>query len=273
MRIQTSLLVLAILASPAAADRKQRKAKAHMEKAAKASSEGRNEDALKELDAAYALDPQPNLVLARATVLVKLDRCEEAIKLYDEFLATNPVPEIATMATDASNECKAKLAPPPPPEPPPPEPPPPTVVTSEEINADTENPTLQKAKPQKPVQREQAVTAKVETPAPRRWFTDPIMIGLGVGGVASIAAGVFLYTSARGKLDDAEAAASYDGWKTGVDDAKQLRLFAIIGGAAGALFAGGAVFYYLQAYGGEEEPRVTLIPTRGGGVVGWTGRF
>jgi tetratricopeptide (TPR) repeat protein len=273
MRIQTSIFVLVLLASTSAsADRKRRdpkaaakaSAKAHMEKASLASQEGRNEDALKELDTAWELDPQPVLLVARGHIYVKLDRCEDAIKLYEQYLATNPAQDLADSTNEAIETCKAKLAPPPPPAEPPK-----SIVTSEQINADAENPTLAGAKRAEP----QHPTTEIDAPTQRSWFKDPILIGLGAGGAISIAAGVVLYSSARGKLDDAETASSYDEGNALVDDAHSLRTYSIVCGVAGAALVGGAVFYYLRNYTGDEEPRVTLIPTHRGGVVGWVGRF
>jgi len=269
------MFVVAMLVSTSAsADRKQRQQKAaakkHMEKAAAASKDGRSEDALKELDAAWALDPQPMLLLARGHLYVKLNKCEDAIKLYEEYVATKPEQELADSATQAIEACKVALAPPPPPPPPPPEP---VHVTSEEINADDENPTLVKAQPAPPRPEPQPATVQVDQPTRRSAFADPILIGLGAGGVLSIAAGVVLYTSARGKISDAEDAMSYDAWKSLTDDAHGLRTYSIICGAAGAALVGGAVFYFLSKHGDDEQPRVTFSPTQRGGVVGWTGRF
>jgi tetratricopeptide (TPR) repeat protein len=269
MRIHTSIFVMATLASTAAAAAPKGKAakaaaKKHMDRAASASQGGRNEEALKELDAAYALDPQPVLHLARGHLYVKLDRCQEAIKLYEQFLGTNPKVELATMATEAIESCNAKLAPPPAPV----EPPPPTVVTSEEINADDENPTLGRGGPVRTPSERQ-----LDAPRTRRWFADPITIGLGVGGVAGIVGGVLLYTSARTKIDGSEAAATYGEWSDDVDDANKLRLYSLVAGTAGALFVTGAVLYVGLKYGGDEDSRVTVTPTQHGGMIGWVGSF
>ena len=96
MRARGSLLVVALFTSLASAAPKRPTAKAkaaakkHMEKAATATTEGRHQEALTELDAAYQLDPQPMLLLARGHLYVKLERCEDAIRLYEEYLATKP---------------------------------------------------------------------------------------------------------------------------------------------------------------------------------------
>lgn len=280
MGIKGRMIVLVMLVSTSAsADRRRRDpqakaksaAKGHMEKAAAASKEGRFADAIAELEAAYAKDPQPMLLLALGHAHVKNNDCSKAIERYEQYLATNPNHDLADSATQAIESCKASLAPPPPP----PAEQPKTAVTSEEINADDENPTLVGAhRPAPRVVDDAPPPQQVDAPSRRSPFKDPLLIGLGVGGVAGIAAGVVLYSSARGKLDDSESAATYDEASALVDDARGLRTYSIIAGVAGAALVGGAVFYYLRAHGGDDEqPRVTLVPTQRGGIVGWTGRF
>lgn len=279
MGIKGRVIVLVMLVSTSAsADRRRRAppskaksaAKVHMEKAAVASKEGRFADAITELEAAYAKDPQPMLLLALGHAHVKNNDCSKAIERYEQYLATNPNQDLADSATQAIESCKATLAPPPPP----PTEQPKTMVTSEEINADDENPTLVGAPRPAPRVVDDAPAAQVDAPSGRSPFKDPILIGLGVGGVAGLAAGVVLYSSARGKLDDSESAATYDEARVLVDDARGLRTYSIVAGVAGAALVGGAVFYYLRAHGGDDErPRVTLVPTQRGGIVGWTGRF
>lgn len=276
MRIKGTVLVLVMLVSTtASADRKPKvkaAAKAHMDKAALASKEGRFADAIKELEAAYASDPKPMLLLALGHAHVKNGDCKQAIVRYEQYLATNPNQDLADSATAAIDSCKATLAPPPPP----PAEKPKTAVTSEEINADEENPTLVGAhRPAPRVVDDAPQPAKqVDAPSTRSPFKDPILIGLGVGGIAGLAAGVVLYTSARGKVDDSDRAATYDEAAALADDARGLRTYSIIAGAAGAALVGGAIFYYLRAHGGDDEqPRVTVVPTPRGGIVGWTGRF
>jgi hypothetical protein len=276
--MKTSFILLAIATTVASAAPKKKAPKAaakdHMAKAAAASQDGRNEDALRELDAAWALDPQPMLLLARGHLYVKLEQCEPAIKLYEEFIATGPAQDLADAANEAIASCKATLAPPPVAEPPKP-----VQVSAEEMNLDQENPNSPGAKQAPPPEPEPTVTGapttSVVVDAPPRgvWFKDPIVIGLGAGGVIGIGAGLVLYTAARGKVSDAEAASFYEQWRVANDDAHTLRRYAVIGGVAGVLLAGGAVLYYVSTYTGEKARRVTLVPTQRGGVIGWTGSF
>ena len=97
-------------------------AKMHVDKAMKAHKAGKFDVALQELQAAYALDPKPDLLFAIGQVLVKLDRCTEAITYYEKFEAQSKDPrakQVVTQAIDACKEILAKSAPPPPPPPPP----------------------------------------------------------------------------------------------------------------------------------------------------------
>src|SRR5689334_10663624 len=126
------LLVIALLALPLTAlagPKEKAQAQKHMDKATEAHQAGKYDVALSELQAAYTLDPQPDLLYAIGQVYVKLGKCEDAIASYEKFLAANPPADAAGLANEAITACKAQLAPPPPPPPsaPPPKPaPPPT---------------------------------------------------------------------------------------------------------------------------------------------------
>src|SRR5437867_9257716 len=63
-------------------------ARAHVARATQAHKEARFEDALVELEAAYQLDPKPDLLYAIGQVDAKLGRCDEAIDHYRRFAAT-----------------------------------------------------------------------------------------------------------------------------------------------------------------------------------------
>lgn len=279
MRATSSLLVVALATSIASAAPKvtakaKAAAKKHMEKAASATTEGRHQDALTELDAAYALDPQPMLLLARGHLYVKLEKCEDAIKLYEAYLATKPTQEMADSAQASIDTCKAALAPPPPPEPVKP-----TQVTSEELNIDDENPTLTKANRPDSVQRASEPGAappakQVDTvpSGPRPWFKDPILIGLSVGGAAAMTTSLVFYMSARSKIDSAEAATTYGEWIRNETEARDPRRYAIIFAAVGTVLVGGAVFYGLRRQDSEPS-RVSVVPTGDGAMVGYGGSF
>lgn len=108
------LLALAVAPRPAHAD-PQTQANAHLARATAAHKEGRYADALLELETAFVLDPRPELLYALGQVMVKLERCPEAVTYYRRFLATNPKPDSAARAQQAIAVCNMTQAQPVPP--------------------------------------------------------------------------------------------------------------------------------------------------------------
>ncbi len=235
------VLVIAMLALPVVAfagPREQKAAEAHVDKATEAHGAGNYEVALTELQAAYALDPQPNLLYAMGQVHVKLGHCDEAIASYEQFLATNPEPEPAALANEAIASCKAQ-EPPPPPEPAPvpavTQPPPPPMVAE--------------SKP---------------------FYTDKIGDVLVGAGVVSIAVGIIMYSSAVGTLDDADAAATYAEHEQLVDDAQTRRSLGVVFGVVGLAAVGVGVWHFTKYH---SEQAVAVSPTASGGMISWMGHF
>ena len=234
------LLVLALLALPVVASagpKEKKEAQQHIEKATAAHQAGKYDEALTELQAAYALDAQPDLLYAIGQVYVKLDKCDEAVASYEKFLTTKPPADASNSAQEAIDACKAKQPPPPPP---PPEPtPPPQPV----------------APPQ---------------PESRAFYTDKLGTALVGGGVVALVVSGLVYTSARSKLDDAEAAPTYAESQDLVDDAHTKRNIAIGVGIVGLAAIGVGVWHYTQY---TSEQTVAVAPTTSGGMVTWMGRF
>jgi tetratricopeptide (TPR) repeat protein len=233
------LLVVAFVALPlvALAGPKDRDlAQQHITKATQAHQAGQYDVALAELQQAYALDPQPDLLYAIGQVYVKLGKCPEAVASYEKFLATNPPPEPAAATHEAIAACKAQMAPPPPEPAPAPQPAPPPV-------------------PQ---------------PEGKPFYTDLIGDALVGAGVASIVASALLYSSALGTLDDAEAAMTYGEHQDLVDSAHAKRNIGVAIGAVGLAAIGVGVWHYTKY---RSEQSVGVTPTASGGVVSWTGRF
>lgn len=100
------LVLCALVAVPvqALADPKT-EANEHFAKASVAHKEGRYADAMVELEAAFALDPRPELLYALGQLSVKLGRCPDAISYYRRFLATHPKPGAAAHAQQAIEVC------------------------------------------------------------------------------------------------------------------------------------------------------------------------
>jgi tetratricopeptide (TPR) repeat protein len=237
-------LVVALLALPlvaSAGPKDKDKAKQHIQKATDAHQAGKYDVALTELQAAYELDPQPDLLYAIGQVHVKLGRCDEAIVSYEKFLATKPPKEPASAAQEAIDNCKKELAAAPPPPPPPdpqPQPPPPP--------------------PPPP-------------PEARPFYTDLLGTALVGVGVASLAAGGVFYVSARGTLDDADAAMTYSEHADLVDDARMKRNLSIVFGGVGIAAVGVGVWHWMKFR--SEQQSVVVMPTASGGMVSWAGRF
>ena len=235
------LLVFALLALPAVAiagPKEKAEAQKHIEKATTAHQNGKYDVALTELQTAYALDPQPDLLYAIGQVHVKLGKCPDAIGSYEKFLATNPPAEPAAAAREAIETCQKEAPPPPEPTPepaPPPQPPPPP-------------------------------------PAPERrpFYTDVIGSSLVGVGVVSVVVGVVMYSTAVSTLDDAEAAITYDMHKDLVDDAHGKRNLGLVFGAVGIAAIGVGVWHYTKF---RSEQTVAVAPTASGGMVTWMGRF
>ena len=80
-------------------------ARAHIAKATRAHKEAHYEDARVELEAAFALDPKPDLLYAIAQVEAKLGRCDEATEHYRRFAATQSDPRVARVVEQAITAC------------------------------------------------------------------------------------------------------------------------------------------------------------------------
>jgi tetratricopeptide (TPR) repeat protein len=232
------VVLAALLVFPLAAHagpKEQAEAQVHIQKATEAHQAGTFDVALAELEAAYALDPQPDLLYAIGQVHVKLNNCPVAITYYEKFLATGPGPEPTTAANEAIDSCRAQLAAQPPePEPQPPPPPPP--------------------------------------PPPQGKKFDVIGTTLVGVGVVSTIVGVVMYSGAINKLDDAEHAPTYDESEQLIDDAQSKRTLAVIFSVAGVAAIGIGAWHYLH-FRKTEKPSVAVTPTTTGGMVTWQGSF
>jgi tetratricopeptide (TPR) repeat protein len=271
MRIANPLLplvaisLLAMAAPSALADQKS-EAKAHIEQAMIHHGNNRFVEALADLEAAYRLDPEPDLLFAIGQVNVKLGRCADAVSYYERFLATKPEAGPAAATREAIMVCKTKIAkevrtePRPEPEPKPePEPDPePEVATSPD-------PGTLEPEPQPP---------RVDTPdGPRPWYKDPIGGALVGGGVVAGVVGILFYRSATADLDRAESADTYEQSEDLIDRAKGRRTIGAIVGASGLVLVAGGVVRYLIAGDGTETSNVAIVPTSAGGAITWSGRW
>lgn len=234
-----ALLVLIVLAPLSAVADPKEEAQGHIAKAMEAHGKNDFATALVELQAAYALDPIPDLLYAIGQVHVKLDRCPEAVAYYEQYLATKPAAQATADTKQAIETCNVTTAPPPPPPEPPP--PPPAVTTTE----------------------------------PAAWYKDKLGGALVLTGVVASAVGIVMYTGARSDLDDAESAMSLDSYNDLVDSAKSKRLSSVVlvGGGVALIGAGVIRYYLLRGSSNQEARGVGVVPAQGGGLVTWTGQF
>jgi tetratricopeptide (TPR) repeat protein len=254
--VRTIMLGAALLSAPSAALADTASdVQAHMAKAAAAHKEGNFELARSELQAAYALDPKPALLYALGQVSVKLGNCTDAISYYEQYLATHPAQSSAESTNEAVSVCKLAL---------------------EQAKRQTVTPDRGSTKivpTQGPVP---PVRSKPPFPPPRHdaptpWFKRPVGLALLGGGTVCVGAGVVFYLSARSTLSDAEHAPSYPRSKQLVSDAHDKRNLSLLVGGIGVALLGGGAAYYLTRPGGDEHPRVSVIPTLDGVVVSWGG--
>ncbi|MBV8762636.1 MAG: tetratricopeptide repeat protein [Deltaproteobacteria bacterium] len=113
-------------------------ADAHLARARDLHAKGDYSHARDELQAAYALDPRPELLFALGQVELNLGHYQAAIDYYEKFIATNPAEDQATLAQQAIGAARLELdRPPPPPPPPPPKPAPPKLYAHRWDSIDT----------------------------------------------------------------------------------------------------------------------------------------
>jgi tetratricopeptide (TPR) repeat protein len=260
------------LAAPRIADAGPKQdARAHVERATKAHKAGDLEKALKELKAAYGLDPQPQLLYAIGQIHTKLGQCSEASDAYLRFLASGTDARTAQVVKQAIDACK------------PPEPPEPA--------EDTEEPPLPPAKQPPPM----AAKAETEPPPPPKrvaaspdpepagpppmsggtkpWYRDVIGDVLVVGGVASLVLGGLAYRAAVTDLDTAETVTDHEAYDDLVEGARTKRIVGVALAGGGVVFVTAGVLRFMLRDNGTEVRRVGVAPARGGGLLTWTRSF
>jgi hypothetical protein len=113
-----------------------RTARTHYDRAGKAAERGDLRTAAAELDAAYAIEPHPELLFVRAEVRRRLGECKTALTLYRGFIASAPSEAATKQADDGIKICEESIAasePKPPPEPEPVVTPPPPLVQNKPV--------------------------------------------------------------------------------------------------------------------------------------------
>src|SRR5688572_15442255 len=174
----TLLFALALRSAEAPAD--PRANNPHYRAAQAAFADDRWEDAVAALAQAYALDARPEYLFMQAQVLRAHDRCDAAILLYREFIATAPPREDVLAAQAGLELCGATT------------------------------PAVEDSPPPAPIAAK-AATPTPELPPPRR--ADPWTHALVWPGVAIVGTGAGLIAAAHvraGRADDAPTEPEFD---------------------------------------------------------------
>ncbi len=250
MSAVSRLIVIAVLGAAAPVRADEVAAKPHIDRATALHKDGAYAEALRELELAYALDSQPNLLYAIAQLHVKLGRCPEAITFYERFLETQPAAGPAGAARQAIDVCRTA---PPPPEVSPAPPLPPPVPAPPSLQPPLEAPRA--------------------SAGPTPLYKDPIGGVLVGAGVVAGVVGIVLYRGAMSDLDAAETAATYQDSESLVSDSRAKRRYAAIAGSGALVLIGAGVVHMFVRDRGSDERAVAITPSTSGAVVTWSGQF
>lgn len=248
MRAQLSLVVVAALSQASLADAKKN-AKVHLDKAAAAHKAGNYDEARKELEIAYTLEPKPALLYAIGQVHVMQGQCPQAITFYERYLDSKPGEAQAAKAREAIETCRKLAAPEKPVEAP-------VVVVEKPV--------------EKPFVVEKPVTIVTSI---RPWYTDLVGDVLVGAGLAAGVASVIFYRGALADRDAAESVMSYDSYDDLLERSETKQTYSVVlAASAGALITAGIISYVVRDRTVESRT-VSVIPTTQGGIVTWFAHF
>lgn len=206
------------------------------------------ETAIRELKAAYAIESKPILLYAWAQAERLGGHCNRAIKLYEDFLGTDPPTELANEAQVNLLDCQAE----------------------EGIDRAPREPI--ESTETEPDEDETNDEADDEPSALRREKVAPILLGL--GAATAIGGGVAMGI-AQANANDAANANNETGYAARIDEANTIYLAGgVIVGVGSALIVGGIVRYIVVARR-NKQPTTTAsaMVTRDGFGLTLQGRF
>jgi tetratricopeptide (TPR) repeat protein len=194
------------------------------------------DEAIDALVEAYALDPDPDYLYARAQAERFRGRCDVAIAMYEHFLASDPAPQQRQDTERNIELCRAQLAPIPPPA---------------RVEAPTDDPTAPTNPPDEP-------------PPRRRAGADVAAIVLVSVGAVAVATGASLWIIGARTRDRAPRESDEDGYATALRRGRALTIAGItvtsVGVAAGV---GAAIRFGLLARRDRAGRRVAFaLPAR-----------
>lgn len=231
-------------------------AKAHLDKGSRHYEVQEYAEAIAEFKEAYKIDPRPEFLYALAQALRSSGDCRAAIRSYESFLRSLPPEKSAAVARENIERCKAEIAA---------EPAPVAQPTSEPVAQPTPTPIV-------------AAPTGVEEGPPPPFYKDWTGNALVIGGAVGVVGGGVLWMLGRGKVSDANDAATYDDYVAASDGAKTgetMQTVGVIAAGVGAGLVVGGILHYALVPRTSREPAVAVAPaTSGEGalvVVG--GRF
>ncbi len=265
-----------VLAAPRLADAgPKEEARGHIDRATKAHKAGDLDKALKELLAAYGLDPKPQLLYAIGQIHTKRGECAEARDAYLRFLASGTDARTAEVVKQAIDGCKT--APPPEPVKDDEEPPLPPAKEPPPAPPPKEPPPVARAQPPP---RRVAVAPDPGPPSPpplsdrtTPWYRDVLGDVLVLGGAASLVLGGLAYRAAIADLDTAEGVTNHETYDELVDGARTKRLVGVALAGGGAVLVTAGILRFMLRDNHAEVRRVGIAPASGGGLLTWTRSF
>ncbi|HUJ61108.1 MAG TPA: hypothetical protein VLX92_21540 [Kofleriaceae bacterium] len=206
-------------------------------------------EALAELAAADAKDPEPDWQWAIAKVRAAADECGGAIVGYQQYLENKLDKGSIAAANAAIAECTARL-------------PPPRAREPEPTPA--VRPTTPPAHEPEP-----APVLAVHATAPHHWYGDTLGDGLVASGLVSGITGIVLYRAALSDRDAADHATAIASYARDLDDARRDRTYALVAGGVGiALVTAGVVRFVLH-----DRERLSIAPAPGGATLSLAGSW
>jgi hypothetical protein len=199
-------------------------AQQHLDLSVAAYKAGDFATASKEIEAAYAIDPKPQLLYTWAQAKRLGGHCAEAIDLYRRFAAASATDEQRTAAQTGISLCEKDLA----------KKPEPTPVEPTPVDPPVD-----------------------ESP---RWYHNKLAVGLGAGGVVMTGIGIgFLVGYARAKTR-ADEAVDRDAFVAAIDDATTRRRVGFVATTIGLGLGAAAVYVFLRD---KPESSTVAISTDG----------
>ncbi|MEO7729469.1 MAG: tetratricopeptide repeat protein [Kofleriaceae bacterium] len=223
---------------------------------------GHYSDAIAAFTQAYAMAPAPALLFNLAQAYRLQGNCDDAALMYRRFIATNPSPEVLSLAENhlaTVERCMHKLA-----------------LNIPVDGAPASAPGfVASAAPMHP-RGTTSVAGSLDRPSRKAEIEKDVGIGLVIGGSTSLAIATYYAFRAHNASNDVAAAyAKGAKWKDvapidarGKSAESRAQLFGV-GGALGV--AGGVVTYLIGKH--TEQAPVTVVPTGHGVEVGMTWAF